>query len=273
MESDLETVKEYDMGLRIHALELIETLKPFLPDNPVCYVIGTQDCNFTYRMLMKRYPKKAKEIKEKVKDVRKPCDLKTVFNTLGFKSVVTIDINDRADIRLDLSSPIPEEYYEKANLVCNFGTLEHIFDLKTAVVNMNLFAKKGGILFHMSPVSMYRHGFVNFNPSFYDSLYAQSGYKQIFRTMNVSIYNPFYIININDVPKNARMFFKLTNKILRPVSLLYRYNLPLSREGDNNLLSFFNFWITHFGLPKNLLYCCAYQKLSDHLKIPYDIWE
>lgn len=222
---------------------------------------------------MKKYPDKAEEIKRSTKDLHKLCDLRTVFNALGFKSVITIDINDRADIRLDLSSPIPEECRNKADLVCDFGTLEHIFDVKTVIENINSLLRKEGIVFHMSPVSMYRHGFINFNPAFFDSLYLASGYKQIFRTMNISIYNPFYIVNIQDLPKAIRMPFRLTNKILAPVRVFCRYNLPLSRQGDNRLLSFFNFWITHFGLPKNLLYCCAYQKLSDRLKIPYDIWE
>jgi len=260
------------MGLRLHALELIEAVKPYLPADPVCYMIGTQDCGFTYKTLIKKYPKQAKEIKEKNRDLRKRCDLRTVFDTLGFKSVVTIDINDRADIRVDLSGSLPKEHYGKADLVCEIGTLEHIFDIKTAIENINLFLKKGGIIFHMSPISVYQHGFLNFNPRFFDLLYLESGYKQIFRTMNVSIYNPFYIIELNSLPKGLRLYFALANKICQP-SLLCRFNLPLSRNGNNRLLSFFNFWLSQFGLTKNLLYCCAYQKLSDNLKVPYDIWE
>lgn len=260
------------MGLRIHALELLEAIKPHLPVNPVSYMIGTQDCGFTYKMLIKKYPKQRKVIEENIKDLYKRCDLKTLFNVLGFKSVVTIDFNDRADIRLDLTQPILEEYREKADLVFDSGTLEHIFDVKKAIENMNNFLKRGGVIFHMSPVSVYEHGFFNFNPSFFNSLYTQSGYKQIFRTMNISIYNPFYILNRKGLPKFLNYFFAITNRIcLRP--LLFRFNLPLSYKGNNKLLSFFNFWISNFKPPKGLLYCCAYQKTKDHLEMPYDIWE
>lgn len=260
------------MGLRVQALELIEVIKPFLPPDPVCYIIGSQDCGFTYWTLIRKYPRRTEEIKENAKDLNKRCDLKTVFNILGFKSVISVDLNERADIRLDLSQPIPFEYHAKADLVFDPGTLEHIFDVKMAIENINFFVKKGGVVSHMSPISFYQHGFFNFNPCFFDLLYTQSGYKQIFRTMNVSIYHPFYVADRTVFSKWPRYFFTLTNKIFRP-AILYRFNLPLSYEGNNKVLSFFNFWITHFGLPKNLLYCCAYQKLSDHLKIPYDIWE
>lgn len=260
------------MGLRIHALKLIEAIRPYLPADPICYIIGTQDCSFTYKKLMKRYPKQREEIKKNNKDLNKRCDLKTVFNVLGFKSVITVDINERADIRLDLSQPISKEHYEKADLVFDSGTLEHIFDVKTAIENINLFAQKGGVIFHMSPVSVYQHGFFNFNPCFFDLLYTQSGYKQIFRTMNVSIYNPLYILDRKGLPKGLNLLFGLTNKIFQP-PLLLRFNLPLSYNGNNNLLSFFNFWIANFKPTKNLLYCCAYQKNSDNLKIPYDIWK
>lgn len=261
------------MGIRIHALPLIEAIKPYLSAEPKCYLIGAQDCGFTYKTLIKKYPEHEKKIKENIKDLNKRCDLKTLFNVLGFNSVLTIDINDRADIQLDLSSSIPKEYYEKADLVFDSGTLEHIFDVKKAIENINHFLKMGGVIFHMSPVSFYQHGFFNFNPSFFDSLYTQSGYKQIFRTMNISIYNPFYIINTQDLPRIIRVFFQITNKIFDSVEVLHRYNLPLSYKNNNKLLHFFNFWIGHFRLPKNLLYCCAYQKLSAYLKIPFDSWE
>lgn len=260
------------MGLRIHALELIEAIKPYLPVDPVCYMIGTQDCGFSYRALVKRYPAMNKEICEKIEDLDKRCDLKTLFKVLGFSSVIAVDINDRADARIDLSKPIPEEYHGRADLVCEFGTLEHIFNLKTSIENINCLLKKGGIVFHMSPVSCYQHGFFNFNPRFFDLLYSTSEYRQIFRTMNISIYNPLFVIDRNQLPRWLKGVFAVTNKMAMR-GLLYRYNLPLSREGNNRVLSFFNFWTTSFGMPKNLLYCCAYQKQLDALKIPYDIWE
>ena len=90
--------------------------------------------------------------------------------------------------------------------------------------------------------------------------------------MNISIYNPFYVINRKGLPKFLYYFFAVTNKICL-TGILVRFNLPLSREKDNKTLSFINSWISQFKLPKNLLYCCAYQKTKNDLRIPYDVWD
>lgn len=260
------------MGLRWQAVELIDFIKPYLPEKPACYMIGTQDCGFSYKTLLKRYSNAVKCIKNNEVDLKKDCDLKFLFKVLGFDSAITVDMNKRADLYLDLTKDIPRDHIGKADLVLDFGTLEHIFDVKKAVCNMNLFLKPGGVIFHMSPVSFFRHGFYNFNPNFFDALYNSSSYKQVFKTMHISIYNPFYVINLDDLPEPLKKLFGLTNRLFRSAAL-FRFNLPLSLVSENRVLKIFNFLTTHFSIPKNLMYCCAYKKISNSISIPYDIWE
>jgi SAM-dependent methyltransferase len=258
---------EAGMGLRIKILKLIEEIKPLLPENPSCYVMGTEDCRFTYSQVLKRYSGK--------KGKGGLCDLEFAFKSLGFGSVTTVDMNERADIRTDLTVDVPAEYCEKADLVCELGTLEHIFDAKSAILNMNRFLKKGGVIFHMCPVSSYRHGFVNFNPAFLDSLYLGSGYELVMRTMNMTVYNPLYIINIEDIPKPGRSVFSAMNKLLSLLRIhAFNFNLPPQKDmKGSRFWKFTEFCMTHFGPPKHMYYCCAYRKTKDGLKIPYDIWE
>jgi len=259
------------MGFRVHALPLIQEIRRHLPDRPTCYLIGTQDCSFTYREVQKRYPSQFRRAAKEIENMKDRCDINTLYSLFDFESVKTVDMNDRADIRLDLTRPVPEEYREKADLVCDFGTLEHIFDVKEAIENMNRLLKTQGIILHMSPVSFYQHGFYNFNPLLFDTLYSLSGYEPILRTMNVTIYNPLYVIDTQKLSGWVKVFFSMTNKIFRN-AILYRYNLPYSGKQNTRILSFFHFWAAHFRIPKNLMYCCAYRKCSSELKIPYDVW-
>ena len=129
------------MGFRAHCIEFIEEVRPLLPKDAICYVIGAQDCGFSYSYLIKRYPNKKLELESVIpgdKVSSDNADFKAIFKLLfSFDDVITIDINDRADVCLDLSKEIPEEHCNKANLVVEMGTLEHIFDVKTAIENIN----------------------------------------------------------------------------------------------------------------------------------------
>lgn len=260
------------MGLRMHYLDILDIVKAEMPENAVCYVMGSLDCGFSYRSLSRKYPEKAGYIKGKANDLSARCDIKTALGALGYHDVRTIDMNGIADIRIDLTAKVDGLYREKADLVLDSGTLEHIFDTKAAVTSMNSLLRRGGIIFHMSPVSIYKHGFVNFNPSFFDSLYLQSGYRRVLRTMNVSVYNPFFVIDTSPFPEWLSTIFKVTNRIFVS-AVLFRFNLPVSREKDNKTMVLFDFLVNQFGLPKGLIYCCAYQKTAEELKIPYDIWK
>jgi|TARA_B100001971_G_C17988359_1_gene431023 SAM-dependent methyltransferase len=188
--------------------------------------------------------------------------------------LLLLTLNNRADIYLDLTKEIPEEHCNKADLVCELGTLEHIFDIKTAIENMDKILKKGGVILHVDVVSFYQHGYYNFNPMFFSSLCKGSGYKEIFKTMQLSIYNPFFIIDRRNLPKYVRYLFYYTNLIFKKIKIaFFRFNLPFSRNGENLSYKIFNFYLGHFGMTKSLLYVCAYVKNSNSLKIPYDVWD
>jgi len=257
------------MGLRIEAIEMIKTALASLPKDASCLVMGALDCDFSLKDLSRRYPEHGKLLEGAVGT--RPCDLKVVLRAFGCGDVKTLDINDRADIKTDLTSDIADSLKGQADLILDCGTLEHIFDAKAAIVNMNLMLKDGGIIIHMSPVSFYGHGFVNFNPSYFDSLYAGSGYDQLLRIMNVTVYNPFFVIDTSRLPGPAAFISKAVNKLMVKASL-FRFNVKLPLRGQKKF-SFFESAIAQFGMPKNLMYCCAYRKTADTLKMPYDVWE
>jgi hypothetical protein len=75
-----------------------------------------------------------------------------------------VDLNERQDW--------PRAY----DLVINPGTIEHCFDVSTAMFNAWRALKVGGAILHAAPMTMLNHGFYNFCPTlFVDFAQANGG--------------------------------------------------------------------------------------------------
>ena len=97
---------------------------------------------------------------------------KAVFEALGGFEVVSLDVSDYegADYKVDLNAEVPAELKGKFGLILDLGTLEHVFDVRQALRNINLMLKPGGRVIHSSPgTNWLGHGFYQFSPTlFYD---------------------------------------------------------------------------------------------------------
>lgn len=101
------------------------------------------------------------------------------FKSLGYDEVLALDVGDfeGAQITHDLNNPIPDSLKEKAHLVVNCGTLEHIFDVKTAMENIHAILKVGGVIMHHTPSNGYiDHGFFQLSPTLFVDYYTENGY-------------------------------------------------------------------------------------------------
>jgi hypothetical protein len=96
----------------------------------------------------------------------------TIFSLLGAEKVYACDYSDyeNPDFIFDLNYQVGDEYKERFDVIFDSGTLEHIFDISTALNNVDFMLKKGGQLIIFSPASnMVDHGFYSFSPTlFYD---------------------------------------------------------------------------------------------------------
>ncbi|MBI2839850.1 MAG: hypothetical protein HYX75_16170 [Acidobacteria bacterium] len=93
--------------------------------------------------------------------------------------VYALDISEyeRPDFMWDLNSPIPEELIGRFGLIVDGGTIEHIFDIKQALMNINRMLRSGGRIIHMSPMSNYvEHGFYQFSPTVFFDYYGVNGF-------------------------------------------------------------------------------------------------
>lgn len=111
---------------------------------------------------------------------RKNVHASVFFKMLGFNSYSTLDlleIDGIPDIKHDLNLPIPVNLEGAYDFVLDGGTLEHIFDIKTALCNTARLVSTGGVVIHHNPVTSYDHGFYGINPTLLIDFYAANGFK------------------------------------------------------------------------------------------------
>lgn len=83
--------------------------------------------------------------------------------------------------KLDLNVPLPD--IGRFDIVIDFGTGEHIFDIKTFFQNVHDVTAPGGVIIHGLPWQGFvDHGFYNFQPTLFFDMAAANDY----RVLNVS---------------------------------------------------------------------------------------
>jgi len=93
-------------------------------------------------------------------------DAQTPFYSLfGLGPYASIDATDeRATYRIDLSNPI--ESLPEFDVVTNFGTTEHVFNIGEAFRSIHRLTKPGGVSLHCVPCFAFiNHGFYNVHPN------------------------------------------------------------------------------------------------------------
>ena len=102
--------------------------------------------------------------------------LVTHFNAIEVESFDYSDFEGATHI-VDLNNPIGfDAIYDT---VIDAGTLEHVFDVVQALKNVSRICKVGGRILHILPVNnLVNHGFWQFSPELFFSLYsAHNGYS------------------------------------------------------------------------------------------------
>jgi SAM-dependent methyltransferase len=92
---------------------------------------------------------------------------------LGATSVDSIDASDYegANLIADLSRPVPAEWRNRYDTVCDFGTIEHIFHFPQAFANCLSLLKPDGLYLCLTCGNNYcGHGFYQFSPELWFSL-------------------------------------------------------------------------------------------------------
>lgn len=102
------------------------------------------------------------------------------LSILGAKEIIAVDASDfeGAHIIHDMNQQIPERLDSAFDLVVDGGTLEHIFDLPTALRNATRMVRPNGTFISLTQANNFcGHGFYQFSPElYYRFLCPENGY-------------------------------------------------------------------------------------------------
>ena len=105
---------------------------------------------------------------------------RTLQHFFGATNVDSIDNNgyENATIIHDMNKPLPQKLAHCYDTVIDVGTLEHVFNIGTALNNSAKLCSIGGRIIHILPANGFcGHGFWQFSPELFYSLYsAENGF-------------------------------------------------------------------------------------------------
>ena len=139
----------------------------------------------------------------------------------GVEEYESCDLNERADVQLDLGRPLPEAMHGRWNAVLDGGTMEHIFDVRRVLENIHLGLAPGGAALHLSPLTWHNHGFYNFTPKFFQGLARANNYQFVAEAYFFQGRRTYVTLGGPDDSKERRAVRKLMGKKGLPRGILY----------------------------------------------------
>lgn len=106
----------------------------------------------------------------------------TVLTTLGASSVSVADCSsyENPDYIIDLNNTVDSNLHGKFDVIIDAGTLEHIFDIPTALESLSKMLKHGGQIILFLPSSgMVDHGFYSISPTLLFDYFGNNGFDNI----------------------------------------------------------------------------------------------
>ncbi len=176
-----------------------------------------------------------KEMVEKIRAKNNRYFGEDFFKLLGFEDYEDLDFDssEGASIIHDMNTPVPEDLHDRFDFVFENGSIEHFFDIKTAISNVARMVKVGGMVSHGSPLDAFNHGFYNFSMNFFNDFYKANGFTDL----------TFYIVRyasdwrsdqtaiFEEVPYNHEDFF--FDKKVYETSLEKSYIACLARKVEH----------------------------------------
>jgi len=103
-----------------------------------------------------------------------------LFSSLGFKDIDTLDCSDfeQCTIKHDLNIDVPDDLYEKYDLIFDGGSTEHIYNVPKVLENYHKMLRNGGRIIHALPTNNYvDHGFYMFSPTLFWDYYSANNWE------------------------------------------------------------------------------------------------
>lgn len=159
------------MGIDIHCLRFLEYARKMSGEMGSTLTIGHQGVHIPRRYLQRFLGASAPTScfsGAYADDLLLEC-----FDATDVSSIDASDYEDATYIR-DLNIPL-EPSFPEFDSVLDAGSLEHVFDVRVAFANVARCCKVGGQILHVLPANnQVGHGFYQFSPEFFFSLYGEA---------------------------------------------------------------------------------------------------
>jgi SAM-dependent methyltransferase len=106
----------------------------------------------------------------------RPTCQASFYSIFGIEKYAAIDpFDSRAEYAYDMNFPVPLQ--GRFDVVTNFGSAEHVFNVCQFFRNIHDMLRPGGLALHVLPAyGDINHGFYNFHPIFFGKLAEANGY-------------------------------------------------------------------------------------------------
>ena len=158
------------MGIDVHTLNFIRYAEKQQPLGSVA-TIGRQGLHISKAKLRSIFPS--------ARNYGPYCEA-LLIDLLGATKVVSFDNSDYEQATYIADMNLPIECAETYDTVLDAETLEHIYNAAQALKNVSTMCAEGGQILHILPAdNQCGHGFWQFTPELFHSLYSQAnGYSE-----------------------------------------------------------------------------------------------
>lgn len=211
------------MGLDVNGTQFILYAKELGVDFTRTATIGRQGLHLNPSEFKKNLVKFGFSFDEKIVEqifAENPPYAEEFFRFLGAKDVHSFDNSDYEGVSYihDMNENLPEQYKQQYSVVCDGGSLEHIFNFPVAIKNCMEMLQVGGHYLGITPANNFMgHGFFQFSPELFYSVFTPENGFELLRLIAFEN-NPkseWYSVNS---PKSVNGRITLINS--KPVYLL-----------------------------------------------------
>ena len=156
-------------------------LKPYLKSKSKVLTLGHQDIVAPQEFVEKEFGYRVSKLADNgtwhgVKYALP--DTSEFWAALGIECTAVDIVRSRGtEIVCDLNYPCLPEFEQGFDVVIDGGTLEHCFNIAQGLQNATSWVKRGGVMFHVNPMTMMNHGFYCLMPTWYHDFYTQNGWE------------------------------------------------------------------------------------------------
>lgn len=238
-------IRNNNMGIETQTLKLLlASKKKFKINFDKCLTLGRQNVFLSEAEIKNIFIEYGEYYKIEIENLYTRYKFsENVFQWLGVNQLTTLDASEfeGANLIHDLNFPILEEKYNSYDCVCDFGTLEHIFNIPVAIKNCMNMVSVGGHFVAMTPCNnQFGHGFYQFSPEFFYSLFTPK-YGFVVEDVILVEFGPFYkwyrVLDSNKIEMRTVMSNKYVSNLFVVAKKIKHENLEKIFPNQSDFIS------------------------------------